>query len=108
MHRAAVTDADIRALSCPTVACAAVRTILLSDPKSFMRDNHPHGMLTADATESHWNGYLLTVACPCGVLWARAGGRGALLGLLLRTNCGFVLWPRCGPPRGGQVGWGHT
>ena len=24
-------------------------------------------LLTADVTEPAWNGYLLTVACPCGV-----------------------------------------
>jgi hypothetical protein len=27
--------------------------------------------LTADATEPAWNGYLLTVACPCGVVFER-------------------------------------
>jgi hypothetical protein len=31
----------------------------------------PHGSLTADATEPAWNGYLLTVACPCGVTFER-------------------------------------
>jgi hypothetical protein len=30
-----------------------------------------HGPLTADATEPEWNGYLLTVACLCGVVFAR-------------------------------------
>jgi hypothetical protein len=31
----------------------------------------PDGPLTADATEPAWNGYLLTVACPCGVVFGR-------------------------------------
>jgi hypothetical protein len=31
----------------------------------------PHGSLTADAAEPAWNGYLLTVACPCGVTFER-------------------------------------
>jgi hypothetical protein len=26
---------------------------------------------TGDATEPAWNGYLLTVACPCGVIFER-------------------------------------
>jgi hypothetical protein len=30
-----------------------------------------HGPPTADATEPGWNGYLLTVACPCGVVFGR-------------------------------------
>ncbi len=29
------------------------------------------GPLTADATEPACNGYLLTVACPCGVVFGR-------------------------------------
>jgi hypothetical protein len=31
----------------------------------------PHGPLTADATEPAWDGYLLTVACSCGVVFER-------------------------------------
>jgi hypothetical protein len=31
----------------------------------------PHGPLTADATEPAWNGYLLTVTYPCGVVFVR-------------------------------------
>lgn len=27
--------------------------------------------MTADATEPAWNGYLLTVACQCGVVFGR-------------------------------------
>jgi hypothetical protein len=29
------------------------------------------GSLTADATEPAWNGYLLTVACACGIAFER-------------------------------------
>jgi len=36
-----------------------------------MSNHHPHGPLSADATEPAWNGYLLTVACPCGVVFER-------------------------------------
>src|SRR5215813_6978650 len=42
-----------------------------ADIKDFVHDHHPHGHLTADATEPVWNGYLLTVACPCGVVFRR-------------------------------------
>jgi hypothetical protein len=40
---------------------------LLADIEEFVRDHRWHGPLTGDATEPAWNGYLLTVACPCGV-----------------------------------------
>jgi hypothetical protein len=39
---------------------------LLADLEEFVRDDRPHGPLTP-ATEPGWNGYLLTVACCCGV-----------------------------------------
>jgi hypothetical protein len=44
---------------------------LLTDLEEFVHDHRPHGPLTADATEPVWNGYLLTVACPCGVVFER-------------------------------------
>ena len=44
---------------------------LLADLEEFVHDHRPHGPLTADATEPAWNGYLLTVACPCGVVFER-------------------------------------
>src|SRR5437870_3930683 len=44
---------------------------LLSDLEEFVISHGPHGTLTGDATEPAWNGYLLTVACPCSVLFAR-------------------------------------
>ena len=44
---------------------------LLADLKEFVSDHHPHGPPTGDATEPAWNGYLLTLACPCGVVFER-------------------------------------
>jgi hypothetical protein len=44
---------------------------LLADLQEFVGDHHSHGPLTADATEPTWNGYLLTVACSCGVTFGR-------------------------------------
>ena len=44
---------------------------LLADLEDFVNDHRPHGPLTADATEPAWNGSLLTVACPCGVVFER-------------------------------------
>jgi hypothetical protein len=44
---------------------------LLVDLEEFVADHLPHGKLTGDATESAWNGYLLTVAFPCGVVFER-------------------------------------
>ena len=43
----------------------------LADLEEFVFNHNPHGPLTADATEPAWNGYLLTVACPCGVTFER-------------------------------------
>ena len=44
---------------------------LLPDLEDFLLRHRPHGSLTADATEPAWNGYLLTVACPCGMVFER-------------------------------------
>jgi hypothetical protein len=44
---------------------------LLADLEEFVRDDRPHGPLTADATAPARNGYLLTVACACGVVFGR-------------------------------------
>ena len=44
---------------------------LLADLEEFVHDHRPHGTLTADATEPERNGYLLTVACTCGVVFER-------------------------------------
>jgi hypothetical protein len=43
----------------------------LSDLNEFVHNHCPHGSLTADATEPAPNGYLLTVTCPCGVVFER-------------------------------------
>ena len=43
----------------------------IADLEEFVRDHRSHGMMTGDATEPAWNGYLLTVACPCGVVFER-------------------------------------
>jgi hypothetical protein len=45
--------------------------ILLADVEDFLHDHRLHGTLTGDATEPAWNGYLLTVVCPCGVVFER-------------------------------------
>ena len=42
---------------------------LLADLEEFVRDHRPHGRMTGDATEAAWNGYLITVACLCGVVF---------------------------------------
>jgi hypothetical protein len=47
------------------------RMTLLAELEGFVGDHGPHGMLSCDATEPAWNGYLLTVACPCGVVFER-------------------------------------
>jgi hypothetical protein len=44
---------------------------LLADIEEFVRDHRWQGPMTGDATEPAWNGYLLTVACPCGVTFER-------------------------------------
>ena len=44
---------------------------LLADLGAFIHDHRLHGTVTADATEPAWNGYLLTVACSCGVVFER-------------------------------------
>ena len=44
---------------------------LLTDLEEFLRDHHPHGTVTGDVKEPAWNGYRLTVACPCGVVFER-------------------------------------
>jgi len=44
---------------------------LLADLEDFVRDHRPHGSLTDHATPPAWNGYPLTVACPCGLVFER-------------------------------------
>jgi len=44
---------------------------LLAELEEFVRAHGPHGELTGDATQPAWNGYRLTVACACGVVFER-------------------------------------
>ena len=44
---------------------------LFADLEEFVDSHHPDGPVTADATLPAWNGYLLTVACMCGVVFER-------------------------------------
>ena len=44
---------------------------LLQELEQFSTDHRPHGTLTCDASTPAWNGYLLTVSCPCGVVFER-------------------------------------
>ena len=41
------------------------------DVQVFVREHREHGQLVGDATEPVANGYMLTVACRCGVTFAR-------------------------------------
>jgi len=47
---------------------------LLTDLQEFVHDHRPHDGMTADATEPEPNGYRLTVACACGVVFERRVG----------------------------------
>jgi hypothetical protein len=44
---------------------------LLAEIADLVHSHSSHGPLTADATEPAWNGYLLTVASPCRVVFGR-------------------------------------
>lgn len=44
---------------------------LFADLEEDVHDHRPHGSLAADAMEPAWNGYLLTLACSCGVVFER-------------------------------------
>ena len=44
---------------------------VLTDLEEFIAHHRPHGSPAVDATEPAWNGYLLTVACSCGVVFER-------------------------------------
>jgi len=44
---------------------------LLADLEEFVRHHRPHGGMTGGATEPAPNGYRLTVACVCGVVFER-------------------------------------
>jgi len=44
---------------------------LLTELEEFVRDRRQHGRMTADVTQPASNGYRLTVACACGVVFER-------------------------------------
>jgi hypothetical protein len=44
---------------------------LLVDLEESVHEHRPHGPMTADATPPVWNGYQITEACPCGVMFER-------------------------------------
>ena len=43
----------------------------LGDLAGFVQDHQAHGQLVGDASEAGPHGYLVTVACPCGVTFER-------------------------------------
>jgi len=45
---------------------------ILHDLETFVLNHRQHGTMTADAIEPAWNGYLLSVACPCGLVFERS------------------------------------
>jgi hypothetical protein len=49
----------------------SARMTLLVELEEFVQDHQSHGGITGDATPPAWNGYLLTVTCPCGVVFER-------------------------------------
>lgn len=55
----------------PRACQRAARMTVSAYLQAFIHNHHPHGLLTGDPTEPAWNGYLLTVACPCGVVFGR-------------------------------------
>jgi hypothetical protein len=44
---------------------------LLVELEEFVQDYQSHGGIIGDATPPAWKGYLLTVTCPCGVVFER-------------------------------------
>jgi len=44
---------------------------MLADLTAFVQDHLAHGQLVGDATAPEPTGYLVTVACPCGVTFGR-------------------------------------
>jgi len=44
---------------------------MLTDLEEFVRDHRPHGGTSGDVAEPAQNGYRLTVACCCGVVFER-------------------------------------
>jgi hypothetical protein len=47
------------------------RTAMFTDLTAFLQDHQAHGKLVGGASEPGPSGYLVTVACPCGVTFER-------------------------------------
>jgi len=47
---------------------------MLDDLEDFVQDHQPHGRLVGDASEPGPQGYRVTVACPCGVVFEQSMG----------------------------------
>ena len=62
---------------------------MLADLTAFVQDHQPHGQLVGEVTEPEATGYLVTVTCPCGVVFERwvteLDAAEDLLGLELRA-----------------------
>jgi hypothetical protein len=43
----------------------------IEEIEAFVRDHREHGELVGDSTEPSANGYMLTIACGCGVTFYR-------------------------------------
>ena len=43
----------------------------LTDAEAFVHEHRAHGALTGDASESTAHGYLIEIACPCGLTFSR-------------------------------------
>ena len=72
MAKATREEARAKADDEQTAVAGAASKSVERDPRvTDAVDHRPHGTLTGHATEPVWNGYLLTVACPCGVTFER-------------------------------------
>lgn len=61
----------IRMTTLPSTCCHGDVSGFLANLEESAHDHRPHGIMTGDVTVPAWNGYLLTVACPCGVVFER-------------------------------------
>jgi hypothetical protein len=48
---------------------------LLAELTDFLHSHRSHGPINVDATDPAWNGYLLALACSCGVVGHAGPGR---------------------------------
>ena len=46
-------------------------TTMFTDLTAFVQDHQAHGKLVGGASEPGPSGYLVTVACPCGIVFER-------------------------------------